>query len=63
VHQYRYGFTEAAYNSQQVNIGGQGKGNDRLNISVSDRNGEETAWSWTAPDGELVTDCCAIIVS
>ncbi|KAI0765479.1 Fungalysin metallopeptidase-domain-containing protein [Fomes fomentarius] len=41
--QYRYGFTEAAYNFQNNNFGKGGSGNDRVTISVQSSAGRNNA--------------------
>ncbi|KIJ54536.1 hypothetical protein M422DRAFT_240603 [Sphaerobolus stellatus SS14] len=48
---YRYGFTEAAYNFQQNNLGKGGKASDRVLISVQDSSGTNNANFATPADG------------
>lgn len=50
--QYRYGFTEAAYNFQNDNNGKGGAGNDRVRISVQDWTGSNNANFATPADGQ-----------
>jgi extracellular elastinolytic metalloproteinase len=50
--QYKYGFTEAAYNFQNDNFGKGGKGKDRVQISVQDLSGTNNANFATPPDGQ-----------
>ncbi|KAH7101039.1 Fungalysin metallopeptidase-domain-containing protein [Auriculariales sp. MPI-PUGE-AT-0066] len=51
--QYRYGFTETAFNFQVNNFGKGGLGNDSVGISVQDSLDENNAVFVTLPDGEL----------
>ncbi|KAI1785077.1 Fungalysin metallopeptidase-domain-containing protein [Ganoderma leucocontextum] len=50
--QYKYGFTEAAFNFQTDNFGNGGKGNDRVTVSVQDTAGTDNADFSTPPDGQ-----------
>ncbi|ELU37468.1 metalloprotease MEP2 [Rhizoctonia solani AG-1 IA] len=49
---YKYGFTEAAYNFQNDNYGKGGTGNDRVKISVQDWTGSNNANFATPADGQ-----------
>ncbi|KAJ7182352.1 Fungalysin metallopeptidase-domain-containing protein [Mycena crocata] len=49
---YRYGFTEAAFNFQNNNLGKGGAANDRVTISVQDAAGIDNADFSTPPDGQ-----------
>ncbi|KAJ7252047.1 Fungalysin metallopeptidase-domain-containing protein [Mycena rebaudengoi] len=49
---YRYGFTEAAFNFQNNNLGKGGAGNDRVTISVQNSAGIDNADFSTPPDGQ-----------
>jgi extracellular elastinolytic metalloproteinase len=49
---YKYGFTEAAYNFQNTQIGSGGVGNDRVKISVQDLSGTDNANFATPADGQ-----------
>ncbi|KAG8692625.1 hypothetical protein FRC09_011074 [Ceratobasidium sp. 395] len=49
---YRYGFTEDAYNFQNDNSDKGGKGNDRVQISVQDASSTNNADFATPPDGQ-----------
>jgi len=49
---FRYGFTEAAFNFQEVNFSGEGKGGDRVMMSVQDASGHDNANFATPPDGQ-----------
>ncbi|EJD53231.1 hypothetical protein AURDEDRAFT_110932 [Auricularia subglabra TFB-10046 SS5] len=50
--QYRYGFTESAFNFQNDNFGKGGAGNDRVTVSVQDSAGTNNADFTTPPDGQ-----------
>jgi extracellular elastinolytic metalloproteinase len=47
---YRYGFTEAAFNFQQDNLGKGGRARDRVQISVQDASGTNNANFATPPE-------------
>ncbi|KAI0319545.1 Fungalysin metallopeptidase-domain-containing protein [Amylostereum chailletii] len=49
---YLYGFTEAAFNFQNDNLGNGGKANDRVLVSVQDKSGTDNADFATPPDGQ-----------
>ncbi|KAJ7289420.1 Fungalysin metallopeptidase-domain-containing protein [Mycena rebaudengoi] len=49
---YRYGFTEAAFNFQNDNLGKGGLGADRVTASVQDAAGTNNANFATPPDGQ-----------
>ncbi|KAI0321260.1 Fungalysin metallopeptidase-domain-containing protein [Amylostereum chailletii] len=49
---YLYGFTEAAFNFQDDNLGNGGEGGDRVTISVQDDGGVDNADFSTPPDGQ-----------
>jgi extracellular elastinolytic metalloproteinase len=48
---YKYGFTEATFNFQQINTVAAGKGNDRVAIYVQDNFFQNGAQFSTPPDG------------
>ncbi|KAH6901627.1 metalloprotease [Coprinopsis sp. MPI-PUGE-AT-0042] len=50
---YRYGFTEAAFNFQNDNLGKGGRASDRVQISVQDSSGTNNANFATPPDGQV----------
>lgn len=50
--QYRFGFTEAAFNFQNSNFNKGGSGNDRVTISIQDSAGRDNADFSTPPDGQ-----------
>jgi len=47
---YRYGFTESAFNFQTTNFQKEGRGNDRVTISVQDGHGFNNADFATPPE-------------
>ncbi|KAI0354108.1 peptidase M36 [Trametes cingulata] len=49
---YKYGFTEAAFNSQNNIFGKGGKGDDRVTVSVQDSAATDNADFATPPDGQ-----------
>ncbi|KAG8899745.1 hypothetical protein FRB99_006461 [Tulasnella sp. 403] len=49
---YKYGFTEAAYNFQNVNFGKVGAGGDAVNLEIQVIEGTDNAWFATPPDGQ-----------
>ncbi|TCD65836.1 hypothetical protein EIP91_002141 [Steccherinum ochraceum] len=49
---FKYGFTESTFNFQNNNFGNGGKANDRVTISVQDKNGVDNADFSTPPDGQ-----------
>ncbi|QRV79441.1 extracellular metalloproteinase MEP [Ceratobasidium sp. AG-Ba] len=49
---YNYGFDEGAYNFQEVNFSEEGKGGDRVLVSIQDPSGVNNANFATPPDGQ-----------